>query len=79
MRPGMHKAESPGMQGLPWAQFETIVDELLVLGIDRSLADLGTAVALVAENRVPYAAHVHPDLVGAAGFQPALDIIKPMV
>ena len=68
----MHKAESPGMQGLPGAQFEAIVDELLVLGIDCSLADLGTAVALVAENRVPYATHMHPDLMGAAGLEAAL-------
>ena len=65
----MDKAKGLGMQGLPGAKFEAVLDELAVFGVDRAFADFRPAIALVVEQGMAYVAHVDPDLVGPSGLQ----------
>lgn len=66
------KADGLGVQGMPGADSEAIVDELPVPGKHGSLHDLIAAVGIVVEQRMPDMLHVNADLVGAARFQDAL-------
>jgi hypothetical protein len=66
------KADGLGVQGMPGANSEAIVDELPVLGKHGSLYDLIAAVGVVVKQRMPDMLHMNADLVGAARFQDAL-------
>ena len=59
------------MQRLPRAKGKTILNKLLILGIDGALANLGAAVALVVKEGMARGGHVYANLVGASGFQAA--------
>ena len=59
------------MQRLPRAKGKTILNKLLILGIDGALANLGAAVALVVKEGMARGGHVYANLVGASGFQTA--------
>ena len=61
------------MEGLAGADLEAVGYELVVFGVDGSLADFGAAVFFVAEDGVADAGEMDADLVGAAGFEPAFD------
>ena len=65
----MNEAQSLGVQGLAGTKFETVLDELLVLGINGSLTDFRTSISLVVEERMTDMAHMDPYLMGSASFQ----------
>ena len=67
---GMLESEQPGMQCLSRKPVDDLSD------VRRQLVGLGPeghAVVAVADQRMTDMGHVNADLVGAAGFQPALD------
>ena len=69
-RSRMRKAQRAGVEGLPGAEGEAVLDKLPVFGIDGALADFGAAVPLVIEQGMADGSHVDADLVGAARLQP---------
>ena len=67
----MGETQGAGVEGLPGAEGEAVLDELAVLGVDGALADFGSAVSLVVEKGMADGGHVHADLVRAARLQAA--------
>ena len=62
----MHETESLGMESLTRKELEAVLDELAVLGVDGSLADLRTVIAAVIEERMPDPVEMHSELMGSA-------------
>ena len=67
----MGEAQRAGVEGLPRAEGETVLDELPILGVDGALADFRAAVAFVVEKRMADGSHVYADLVRAPRLQAA--------
>ena len=67
----MHETEGLGVESLARTQGETIVNELFILRVDSSLADLRAAVSGIVEQRMADIIHVDTDLVRTTGFQTA--------
>ena len=65
----MAEAQGLGVEGLPGAYLEAVADELPVFGVDGSLADFGSSVTLVVEERMADGSHMDAYLVGAARLQ----------
>ena len=61
------------MQGMSGYDFEAILHKMPVFGEDGAPQDLVPAVALIIENGMTDVFHMYPDLVGAAGFEPAFN------
>ena len=59
------------MQGLSLTQIETVVNELLVFCKNCSFYYPVSAIHIVVEKGMPPVLHVHPDLMGPSGLQPA--------
>ena len=68
---GMGEAQGAGVEGLPGADCEAVLDELAVFGVNSALADLCAAVSFVVEEGMADGGHVDADLVRASGLQPA--------
>lgn len=78
---GMYEPQCLGMQGTAVADAETIVYKLLVFGIDGPFQNFITSIFPVVEQSVPNMLHVHPNLVGSAGFQDTFhqgNIVEPL-
>ena len=69
----MDEAYRPGVKGLAWQNFETVVYELSVTCVESAFQDTVSSVQRVVEQRVSYVIHVYADLVRAAGLQTAFD------
>ena len=69
----MDKTESLGMKSLTREKFEAVLDELAILRIDRSLADLCTVITFVVEERMTYPIEVHTYLVGTSCLKTTLN------
>ena len=69
----MGKSDGLGMEGLPGTKGEAVVHELAVFAEDCTFHDLISAIGFVIEQRMADVLHMHPDLVGAAGFQYTLN------
>lgn len=65
----MYEAQGLGMQGTAVADIKTVVYKLLVFRINSAFQDFVTTIFPVVEQCVTNMLHVHPDLVGPAGFQ----------
>ena len=68
---GMDESQLLGMQRLSWTKAEAVVYKLLVFGVHGSFYNAVSAIKIVVKQRMANVLHVHPDLVCAAGFQPA--------
>ena len=69
----MTEAKGAGMQHLTRTKFEAVADEGAIRGGSLAAQDFLTAIALIVEQWMPDAFHVHANLVRAACFQPTLD------
>ena len=67
----MDEAEGLGMEGLTREKLEAVLDELPVLGVDGSLADLRTVIAAVIEERMTDPVEMNTDLMGTPCFKTA--------
>ena len=68
----MDKAQRAGVESLARTNLETIADELLILRVDGPVADIGSTIPFIVEERMADMAHVHADLVRAARLQDTL-------
>ena len=70
---GVTEAEGASVEGLTGAGVETVLHEGFVGSRGDAAQDLVATIAGIVEQRVADMAHVHADLVGATGFEHALD------
>src|SRR5690348_11339043 len=68
----MDEADGLGVPGLTGADGKAVVHELPVLTEHGPFDDLIAAIGFVVEEGMTDMLHVHPDLVGTAGFEDAL-------
>ena len=66
---GMNKAKCFCMQCLSRANGKTIIYKLFVFGVNSSFYNFIATIKIIIEQRMADIFHMHPDLVGAAGFQ----------
>jgi len=67
----MDEAECLGMEGLTREKLEAVLDELPVLGVDGSLADLRAVIAAVIEERMTDPVEMHTDLMSTSSLKTA--------
>ena len=68
----MHKAKSLCVESLTRQEFETVLYKAPVLGVNGSLADLGTVITIVIEERVSYPIEMDTDLMCSSCLKTAL-------
>ena len=77
---GMDKSEGLGVKCLSWENLETVVDELLVFGVEYTFKYTVPTISVIIEERVSYMVHMDTNLVCTTCFKLALnycDITEP--